>query len=450
MVRKEKRDRQECLSHLCSIRHNSRTLTTSLLITGASQLLTLRGDGPRRGAALARLGIIKDGALLVRDGLIAAVGARAEIEALADAKSTEKFDLGGRVVLPGFVDSHTHLIHAASRAEEYELKIAGASYEEIARKGGGILNSVKKLRAATSEVLKLRARRALGQFAAYGTTTVEAKSGYGLDVASELKILRLHKELSAEQRLNIVSTFLGAHVVPAEYRGVASGVKSYIELLTETLIPEVAREKLAEFCDVFCDRGAFTVEQSRQILEAGKRHGLTPRVHAEQLTRSGATQLAVKLGAASCDHLEQIHSNDIAALAKSRTVATLLPGCDFHLGLTKYAPARKLIDAGAIVALATDFNPGTSPTMSMPMILSLACSALRMTPAEAITAATINGACALRREKHVGSLGVGKLADLAVFEVADYREIPYYFGMNTCWMTMKRGVVVHAADKTKA
>jgi imidazolonepropionase len=425
-------------------------LTTSLLITGASQLLTLRGSGPRRGAALARLGIVKDGALLVRDGLIAAVGMRAKVEALADAKSAEKLDLGGRVVLPGFVDSHTHLIHAASRAEEYELKIAGASYVEIARKGGGILNSVKKLRAATSEALKLRARRALGQFAAYGTTTVEAKSGYGLDVASELKILRLHKELAAEQPLDIVSTFLGAHVVPAEYRGTPSGAKSYIALLREKLIPEVAGEKLAEFCDVFCDRGAFTVEQSRQILEAGKRHGLAPRVHAEQLTRLGATQLAVKIGAVSCDHLEQIHSNDIAALAKSQTVATLLPGCDFHLGLAKYAPARKLIDAGAIVALATDYNPGTSPTMSKPMILSLACSALRMTPAEAITAATINGAYALRREKHAGSLGVGKLADLAVFEVADYREIPYYFGMNTCWMTMKRGVVVHAADKTKA
>lgn len=430
--------------------HNSRALSTSLLITGASQLLTLRGRGPRRGSALGELGVIRDGALLVRDGLIAAVGTRAKIEALPDAKGAEKLDVGGRVVLPGFVDSHTHLIHAASRAEEYELKIAGASYEEIARKGGGILNSVKKLRAATSEALKERARRALAQFAAYGTTTVEAKSGYGLDVASELKILRLHKELAAEQPLDIVSTFLGAHVVPAEYRGTEDGAKRYIALLAEKLIPEVATEKLAEFCDVFCDRGAFTVPQSREILEAGVRYGLVPRVHAEQLTRSGATQLAVKLGAASCDHLEQVHSNDIAALGRSQTVATLLPGCDFHLGLAKYAPARKLIDAGAIVALATDYNPGTSPTMSMPMILSLACSQLRMTPAEAISAATINGAYALRREKQVGSLGVGKLADLAVFEVADYREIPYYFGMNTCWLTMKRGVVVHAANEAEA
>lgn len=422
-------------------------MSNSLLITGASQLLTLRGRAPRRGTALADLGIIKDGALLVRDGKIATIGTRAKIEGLPEASAAEKMDLGGRVVLPGFVDSHTHLIHAASRAEEYELRIAGASYEEIARKGGGILNSVKKLRAATSDALKKRAHHALKQFAAYGTTTIEAKSGYGLDVASELKILRLHKELAAEQPVDIASTFLGAHVVPAEYLGEPSGVKKYIALLTEELIPEVAQEKLAEFCDVFCDRGAFTREQSAEILQAGKRHRLTPRVHAEQLSRTGAAQLAVKLGAASCDHLEQVNSSDIAALAKSQTVATLLPGCDFHLGLKQYAPARKLIDSGAIVALATDYNPGTSPTVSMPMILSVACSQLRMTPAEAITAATFNAAYALRRDNRVGSLGVGKFADLAIFDVADYREIPYYFGVNTCWMTIKRGVAVYAADK---
>ncbi|MGH9743766.1 MAG: imidazolonepropionase, partial [Candidatus Acidiferrum sp.] len=352
-----------------------------------------------------------------------------------------------RILLPGFVDSHTHLVFSASRAEEYELRIASASYEEIARKGGGILNSVKKLRAATSEALKKRAHRALAQFAAYGTTTVEAKSGYGLDVTSELKTLRFHRELAAEQPLDIVSTFLGAHVVPAEYRGTSSGVKRYIEMLTEKLIPEVAEEHLAEFCDVFCDRGAFNLKQAKQILEAGMRHGLAPKLHAEQLTHTGAAKLAVQLGAVSCDHLEQVNSGDIAALAKSRTVATLLPGCDFHLGLKKYAPARRLIDAGAIVALATDYNPGTSPTLSMPMILSLACNQLRMTPAEAIAAATINAAHALQREKHIGSLEVGKLADFAIFDVADYREIPYYFGMNTCWMTIKRGVVVYAADK---
>jgi imidazolonepropionase len=304
---------------------------------------------------------------------------------------------------------------------------------------------VKKLRAATSEELEKRALAALEQFAAYGTTTIEAKSGYGLNVESELKILFLHSELQGKQPIEIVSTFLGAHVVPEEFR--ARGAERYISVVIEPLLREVGKSKLAEFCDVFCDRGAFTIEQTRQILEEGKRHGLTPRLHAEQLTRTGAAQLAVKLGAASCDHLEQINASDLTALAKSNTVATLLPGCDFHLGLKQYAPARKLIEAGAIVALATDYNPGTSPTLSMPMILSLACTQLRMTPAEAITAATINGACALRREKQIGSLEVGKFADLAVFEVADYREIPYYFGVNTCWMTMKRGVEVHAAKQ---
>jgi imidazolonepropionase len=410
-----------------------------LLITGASQLLTLRGRVPRRGKTLSDLSILHDGALLIRDGVIAAVGTRSEIESLPESRSAEKIDVGGRVVLPGFVDSHTHLIHAASRAEEHELKIAGASYEEIARKGGGILNSVKKLRAATADALKKRAHAALREFAAHGTTTLEAKSGYGLDVASELKILRLHKELSTEQPLEIVSTFLGAHVVPAEYRRKRAGAEQYIALLTDKLIPEVAAEKLAEFCDVFCDRGAFSRKDSKKILEAGKKNGLAPRVHAEQLTRTGATQLAVQLGAASCDHLEQVSKADIRALAKSNTVATLLPGCDFHLGLKRYAPARALIDAGAIVALATDYNPGTSPTLSMPMILSLACTQLHMTPAEAIAAATINAAYSLRREKQIGSLETGKQADIGVFDVEDYREIPYYFGVNKCWMTLKKG-----------
>ncbi len=419
-------------------------MSNSLLITGASQLLTVRGSGARRGAALSQLGIVKDGALLIEDGEIAAVGPAAKIEKLA-ARRAEMIDVGGRVVLPGFVDSHTHLIHAASRAEEYELKIQGASYEEIARKGGGILNSVQKLRATTGQQLKRRARAALEAFATHGTTTIEAKSGYGLDVASELKILSLHKELGAEQPIEIVSTFLGAHVVPLEFRGKARGADEYVKLLTDWLIPEVASNGLAEYCDVFCDRGAFSRAQSKQVLAAGIGQKLKPRLHAEQLTRTGATQLAVELRAASCDHLEQVNAADIRALAKSNTVAALLPGCDFHLGLKQYAPARKLIDAGAIVALATDYNPGTSPTMSMPMVLSLACTQLRMTPAEAIVAATYNAAYSLGRHKRIGSLEVGKQADLAVFEVEDYREIPYYFGVNTCWLTMKSGNVIYAA-----
>jgi imidazolonepropionase len=421
-------------------------LTENLLITGAAQLVTLQGSVPRRGDSLSKLGIVEDGAVLVRGGKIAAVGTRAQVESRKDAKKAEKVDVGGRVVLPGFVDSHTHLIHAASRAEEYELKIQGASYEEIARKGGGILNSVKKLRAASAGALKSRARAALKEFASYGTTTVEAKSGYGLDVASELKILSLHKELNIEQPLEIVSTFLGAHVVPAEFRGKPNGAERYIALLLEQMLPEVVNEGLAEFCDVFCDRGAFTLGQTKRILSEAQNHGLVPRLHAEQLSRTGATQLAVELGAASCDHLEHVNSADIRALARSRTVATLLPGCDFHLGWKNYAPARELIEAGAVIALATDYNPGTSPTVSMPMILSLACNQLRMTPSESIAAATINGAVALGRQKELGSLEVGKQADLAAFEVEDYREIPYYFGMQRCWMTMKNGEIVYMQD----
>lgn len=419
-------------------------MSIATLITGASQILTLRGRGPRRGAALANVGIVKKGALLIADGLIVAVGPRPQVEAHPLARGAQRLDAAGRVVLPGFVDSHTHLVHAASRAEEYELRITGATYEQSAKRGGGILNSVYKVRAATAGALKRRAHLALKQFAAYGTTTVEAKSGYGLDLASELKILQLHKELSAEQPLDIVSTFLGAHVIPAEFRTPPSGAKEYIALLIDKLIPEIAAQKLAEFCDVFCERGAFNLAQSEQILEAGKRCGLKPRIHAEQLSRTRGAQLAVKLGAGSCDHLEKINRADIRALARSKTVATLLPGCDFHLGLKQYAPARELIDAGAIVALATDYNPGTSPTVSMPMILSLACTQLRMTPAEAITSATINSAYSLGRHKQIGSLEVGKLADISIFEVDDYREIPYYFGVNTCHTTIKRGQIVYS------
>ncbi len=423
---------------------------SALLITGAAQLLTLRGRAPRRGAALSDLGIIKQGALLVRDGLIAATGSAAKLEALPEAQSAERLDVGGRVILPGFVDSHTHLVFPASRVEEYEMRVAGATYEQIAAKGGGILSTVRKLREATAGSLKLRALAALRQFAAHGTTTLEAKSGYGLDLAGEIKILALQKELASAQPLDIVSTFLGAHTVPAEFRRKTRGADLYISLLIGKILPEVARAGLAEFCDVFCDRGTFSVEQAQRVLEAGKALGLTPRLHAEQLARTGAAQLAIRLGAASCDHLEKISTADIRALAGSNTVATLLPGCTFHLGLTHHAPARELIDAGAVVALATDFNPGTSPTLSMPMILSLACARLGMSPAEAIAAATINAAYALHRHSRIGSLEVGKFADLAVFDVADYREIPYYFGVNHCWMTLKRGKIIFSRSDSRA
>jgi imidazolonepropionase len=415
-----------------------------MLITGCSQLVTLRGPVPRRGRALADPGIIRDGAVLVRDGRIVAVGPRRRVERLAEARRAKKLDLGGRVVLPGFVDSHTHLIFPASRADDYQKHIAGKTYEQIARTGGGILSTVRKLRAAKPEALKQTALAALRAFAAHGTTTIEAKSGYGLDASSELKTLRLLHELHQEQPLDILSTFLGAHVVPPEYRGRAD---AYVGLLARQLIPDVALAGLAEFCDVFCDRAAFSVPQARRILTAGRACGLVPRLHAEQLAHTGATRLAVELNAASADHLEKINRSDIRALAASSVVATLLPGCSFHLGLSRYAPARELLAAGAVVALATDFNPGTSPTLNMQMVLSLACTQMRMTPAEALAAATINPAYSLRRHDRIGSIEVGKYADLAAFDLADYREIPYYFGVNHCWMTLKRGEIISSREE---
>ncbi|HXQ26808.1 MAG TPA: imidazolonepropionase [Candidatus Acidoferrales bacterium] len=414
------------------------------LITGCSELLTLRGSVPRRGRALAELGLVHDGALLVHGDRIAAIGPRRRLERLRESRRAEKLDLGGRVVLPGFVDSHTHLIFPASRAGEYEQRISGKTYEEIARNGGGIHSTVDSLRRASPKTLRDYARIHLRQFAAHGTTTLEAKSGYGLDWKSELKILNVLYELHQLQPLDIALTFLGAHVVPPEFR---RRPDAFVDLLVKSWIPTVATAGLAEFCDVFCDRGAFTVAQARRILLAARACGLVPRIHAEQLTHTGAARLAIEVQAASADHLEKIDRSDIRALSLSGVVCTLLPGCSFHLGLAKYAPARQLIDSGAIVALATDFNPGTSPTLSMPMILSLACTQMRMTPAEAIAAATINPAYSLRQHDRVGSLEVGKYADLAAFDVAGYREIPYYFGVNLCSLTMKRGVVIHSKKR---
>ena len=386
------------------------------------------------------LGIIRDGAVLVEGDRIAAVGPRRRIESLREARRAEKLDLGGRVLLPGFVDSHTHLVFPASRAGEYEERIGGKTYEQIARNGGGIRATVAALRKATPQSLKSRASVYLQKFAEHGTTTVEAKSGYGLDWASEAKILNVLHDLHQDQPLDIVRTFLGAHVVPVEYR---RNPAKYVDLLVRRWIPSVATAGLAEFCDIFCDRGAFTPAQARRILQAGRGCGLVPRIHAAQFDRTGAARLAVELQAASADHLDHINAADVRALGASNVVCTLLPGCSFHLGLPQRAPARQLLDARAVVALATDFNPGTSPTVSMPMILSLACNQLRMTPAEAISAATINPAYSLRVHDRAGSIEVGKYADFAAFDVADYREIPYYFGVNLCSMTIKRGVAIH-------
>jgi imidazolonepropionase len=399
------------------------------LIRGTRQLLTLRGDsGPRRGAALRDLGIVPNGAVLIKDGVIVDAGPARRIEKLPAARRARESDATGRVVMPGFVDSHTHLVFGRPRLVDYEMRLAGASYAEIAAAGGGILSSVAAVRSMSAAQLEAQARASLDVMARHGTTTVEAKSGYALDEAGEFKTLRVLA------KLNAIPTYLGAHIPPPEYRGKAD---AYIDWMAAEMLPQIRRRKLARFVDIYCDEGAFTLAQSRRYLEHARQLGFGLKIHAEQFARSGAARLAVELEAVSADHLEQASDEDIRALAQSNTIATLLPGSVFHLGLGAYAPARALIEAGAAVALATDFNPGTSPTCSMQMVLSLACTEMRMSPAEAITAATINGAHALCCAERVGSLEPGKRADLLVLNVQDYRELPYYFGTNNVYMTIQ-------------
>jgi imidazolonepropionase len=410
----------------------------SLFFRDAAQLLTLAGPPvPRRGKALPELGIIRHGAVLTQGRKVLRVGRSTELAAEARRLRARSIDCRGRVVMPGFVDSHTHLVFAGSRVEDYEARLRGASYDQIARAGGGIRYSAQKVRQSSASALVAQAERFLRQFAAHGTTTVEAKTGYGLEVTQELKILEAIRRL--RRTWELVPTLLAAHALPAAY---ARRRDAYLDLVARRLVPTVAREKLAEFADVFCDRGAFSVSECRRLLRVSRQHGLTPRLHGEQLHHTGAARLAVELGAASVDHLDHLTGADICVLARSNTVATLLPGANFFLGLNAYPPARRLIAAGAIVALATDFNPGTSPSPNMQFILSLACSALRLTPAEAISAATINAAFSLRRAERLGSLMPGKQADLIVMDVPDYREIPYYFAVNHCVMTVKAGRVI--------
>jgi len=413
-----------------------------LFFRHAAQLITLAGPPPpRRGAALGELGIISKGGLLTEGERILRIGSTRSLEREAVRLRAQAIDCGGRVVMPGFVDSHTHLIFAGSRVNDYELRLRGKTYEEIAQAGGGIQSSAQRVRKASLLTLAQQARKFLDQFAAHGTTTLEAKSGYGLDIAQEAKILRAISVLRYVQPVELVPTLLALHALPPSFRGRPA---KYVEEVVRRLIPAVAQQGLAEFIDCFCDRGAFSVGDCRRVFDAGRQFGLVPRIHAEQLSRTGATRLGIELDAASADHLDKLSTADIRALASSSVVATLLPGANFHLGLKQYPPARKLIDAGAAVALATDFNPGTSPTLNMQFVLSLACTQMRMTPAEAITAATLNGACALRRSARIGSLEPGKQADLIVLDVGDYREIPYYFAVNHCVMTVKRGRIIYS------
>lgn len=399
------------------------------------------GPGPRRGPALNALAIIQDGAVLCLGGTIVSVGTTKD--ALRDPwlkrnrSHVSEIDCTGKVVLPGFVDSHTHPVFVSPRLVDFEKRIEGASYEEIAAAGGGIRSSLDAVRKSARGALAAKVVTALEAMASHGTTTVEAKSGYGLTLESELKSLEAIKEAASRWPGTVVATLLGAHVLPKEFQGCS---QKYVEIVCKEMIPQAARRKLAQFVDVFCDKGAFTPEETEQIFAAAEQNGLSVRAHMGQLSET-ALGAFLRFNPASFDHMDHVNENDIRELAKRDTVATLVPGANYFLGLKDYPDARRLIDAGVPVALATDYNPGTSPTISMPMAMSLACTHMKMSPAEAVAAATINGAWALRVADRKGSIEPGKAADLAVFEGKDYREIPYWFGTNRCAITVLNGVV---------
>jgi len=421
----------------------------ALLLVNIGQLLTLRAavasPGPRRGSALKNLGIIKGGAVLCLGGKIVSVGTSKD--ALRDPwlkrnrSKVTVIDCAGKVVLPGFVDSHTHPVFVSPRLVDFEKRIEGASYEEIAAAGGGIRSSLEAVRKSAKSALALKLVTTLEEMAAHGTTTVEAKSGYGLTVESELKSLEAIRDAASHWPGTLVATLLGAHVLPKEFEGRS---QKYVEIVCKEMIPRAAKRKLAQFVDVFCDQGAFTPAETERVFEAAESHGLNVRAHMGQLSETVLGPF-MRFSPASFDHMDHVNDDDILQLAKCDTVATLVPGANYFLGLKEYPNARRLIDAGVPVALATDYNPGTSPTISMTMAMSLACTHMKMSPAEAIAAATINGAWALRIAERKGSIEAGKDADLAVFDARDYREIPYWFGANHCSMTVLNGAVASSS-----
>ncbi len=413
-----------------------------ILLHSITQLVTLQLPGyfgPRRGKALGEIGLIPDGAVLISGGKIVSVGTAREMRRDAwvkkHAKQLVEVDCRGKVVIPGFVDSHTHPVFTTLRLVDFEKRIEGAKYAEIAEAGGGIRSSIDGVRGASRKDLCEKALAAFREMAAHGTTTVEAKSGYGLSHESEIKSLMAIRDAAKNWPGTVVPTFLGAHVPPPEHR---EDPDRYIAELIEKTIPEVAKRKLAKYVDVFCEHNAFTPGQTDRILEAAVKHGLEVRVHVCQLTKSELEPF-LRFRPASFDHMDYVGDDDVAILAKQDTAATLVPGANYFLATGQYPPARKLIEAGVPVALATDYNPGTSPTASMPMVLSIACTQMKMSPAEALAAATINGAYALGLGDRKGGIEPRKDADLAVFQLEDYREIAYWFGANHCVGTMMFG-----------
>jgi imidazolonepropionase len=417
------------------------------LFVDAAQVITCAGPGrARRGAEMADLATLRGAAVAVTDGTIAAVGPQPELERAYP--NAERVFCGGGVLLPGWVDSHTHAIFGRPRADEQELRASGLGYMEIAARGGGIHASVRDLRTRSEEDLFALALPRLMRLAAYGSTTIEVKSGYGLTVEDEIKELRVIQRLAAALPVRLVPTWLGAHEIPLEYRTTPTARNSYIGLLVNEMLPRVVAGRLARFADVFCEPGVFTVAESRTILAAARDAGLGLKLHADELEPAGGAELAVELGATSADHLAAVSPAGVAALAASNTVATLLPGTMLFLGRRSQAPARELIHAGVAVALATDFNPGTSPTPNLPLILTLGVSQLRLTVAEAVIAGTVNGAAALGLADSTGQIAPGYSADLALYEIEDVRELPYWYGDRRCRSTWVRGKACYPFDLT--
>jgi imidazolonepropionase len=410
---------------------------TTLLIEHIGQLVTMRGPVPRRGRDMADVGLITDGAVAVSGDEITAVGTTEEVSREVDpAEHCTVISGENTVVTPGLIDPHTHPVFARTREVEFEMRLAGKSYMEIARAGGGIRSSVRHLRETGEDELYARSQKTVRTLMAHGVTSIEAKSGYGLSTESEIKMLEVIRRLNEQEPMDLYPTFLGAHEVPDEYRDKHD---DYVSLVIDEMIPAVAEKDLALFCDVFCEEGVFTVDESRRILEAAASHGMRPKLHADELKSTGGAELAVEVGAISADHLVCISEKGIDMLAGSDTVAVLLPGTSFALGLDEAAPARQLIEKGAVVALSTDCNPGSSMTESLPMIISLAALKLRMTAAESIAAVTVNAACAIGQGGRLGRLEAGLPADLVVWDMQDYRELPYHYGVNLVRTVVKNG-----------
>jgi imidazolonepropionase len=403
--------------------------SVDLLIANASELLTLKGSKkPRAGKQMKRLSIIKNGSVAIKDGLIVDVGRNIRY------KSDVTIDASGKLVMPGFVDPHTHVVFAGSREFELDLKLAGVPYMEILKRGGGIFYTVNETRKASSTQLLHQSKKRLNTMLSYGTTSCEAKSGYGLDVETEIKILKVQKKLQESHPMDLVSTFLGAHAIPRDQRPA-----EYVRLVIIEMIPRI--KGLARFCDVFCEKGVFTVAQSRKILDVGKQYGLVPKIHADEIVNTGGASLAAEVGAISADHLLRSSEAGLQAMARNHVTGVLLPGAPFCMMMQRYAPARKIIDLGVPVALGTDLNPNCW-TENMQMVIQLACLKMQMTPAEAITAATFNAACAIGMQHIVGSLEKGKQADVLILDCPNHQFLPYHFGVNLVKTVIKKGYVL--------